>query len=189
MFSPVLKNSQRIRLDYLRNMKNLIAFTFLFCFGASVMAQSTLTPTDNIRIFGEIEKEVSYCIEDILKFNAVNVEDQLIYNHAGEVKDTLNHLKGVLLKDFLKDVKFNYNKPKELNEFYFVFTASDGYRVVFSWNEIYNSEAGNSFYIITKMKGKSMKELDQRIVFLSSKDLKSGRRYIKCLQSIEIRKL
>jgi len=61
--------------------------------------------------------------------------------------------------------------------------------VVFSWNEIYNSEAGNSFYIITEMKGKSMKELDQRVVFLSSKDLKSGRRYIKCLQSIEIRKL
>ena len=98
-------------------------------------------------------------------------------------------MKGVPLKDFLKDVKFNYNKSKELNEFYFVFTASDGYRVVFSWNEIYNSEAGNSFYIITEMKGKSMKELDQRIVFLSSKDLKSGRRYIKCLQSIEVKKL
>ncbi len=39
------------------------------------------------------------------------------------------------------------------------------------------------------MKGKSMKELDQRIAFLSSKDLKSGRRYIKCLQSIEVKKL
>ena len=170
-------------------MKNLIAFTFLFFLGASAMAQSTLTPTDNIQIFGAIEKEVSSSIDDILKFNAVNVEDQLIYNHAGEVKDTLNHMKGVPLKDFLKDVKFNYNKPKELNEFYFVFTASDGYRVVFSWNEIYNSETGNSFYIITEMKGKSMKELDQRIVFLSSKDLKSGRPYIKCLQSIEIRNL
>ena len=170
-------------------MKNFFAITFLYCFAVASMAQSTLTPTNNIRIFGAIEKEVSYSIEDILKFNAVNVEDQLIYNHAGEVKDTLNHMKGVPLKDFLKDVKFNYNKSKELNEFYFVFTASDGYRVVFSWNEIYNSEAGNSFYIITEMKGKSMKELDQRIVFLSSKDLKSGRRYIKCLQSIEVKKL
>ena len=153
------------------------------------ISQAKLTPTANIRIFGAIQKELSYSIDDILKFNAVNVEDQLIYNHAGEVKDTLNRLKGLPLKDFLRDINYKYEKPKELNEFYFVFSASDGYRVVFSWNEIYNSEAGNSFYIITEMKGKSMKELDQRIVFLSSKDLKSGRRYIKCLQSIEIRRL
>ena len=72
---------------------------------------------------------------------------------------------------------------------YFVFTASDGYRVVFSWNEIYNSESGKSFYIITEMKGKSLLEMDQRIAFLSSKDLKSGRRYIKCLESIEVKKI
>jgi len=170
-------------------MKDTLVFICIFCVGILANAQSKIPPTDNIRIFGAIEKEASYNIDDILKFNSANVEDQLIFNHAGEVKDTLNHMKGVPLKDFLKDVKFNYNKPKELNEFYFVFTASDGYRVVFSWNEIYNSEAGNSFYIITEIKGKSMKELDQRIVFLSSKDLKSGRRYIKCLQSIEIRKL
>jgi len=170
-------------------MKNFLSFFCVFCISVIALAQPSLTPTNNIRIFGAIEKELSYSVDDILKFNAVNVEDQLIYNHAGEVKDTLNHLKGVPLKDFLKDVKFNYNKPKELNEFYFVFSGSDGYRVVFSWNEIYNSEAGNSFYIITEMKGKSMKELDQRIVFLSSKDLKSGRRYIKCLQSIDVKKL
>lgn len=168
--------------------KNLILIS-LFCFSIIANAQPPIIPTNNIRIFGAIEKEVSYSIEDILKFSAINVEDQLIYNHAGEVKDTLNHLKGVPLKDFMKSIEFKYEKPKELNEFYFVFSASDGYRVVFSWNEIYNSEAGNSFYIITEMKGQSMKELDQRIVFLSSKDLKSGRRYIKCLQSIEIRML
>ena len=68
-------------------------------------------------------------------------------------------------------------------------TASDAYRVVFSWNEIYNTEAGNFLYFITEMKGKKMQDLEQRMVFLSAKDIKSGRRYIKCLQSIEIRRL
>jgi hypothetical protein len=170
-------------------MKRILAFVSIIFLSIAVRSQPTIIPTNDIRIFGAIEKVVNYSFDDILKFNTVNVEDQLIYNHSGDVKDTLNLLKGVPLKDFLRDVQYTYEKPKELNEFYFVFTASDGYRVVFSWNEIYNSEAGNSFYIITEMKGKSMKELDQRIVFLSSKDLKSGRRYIKCLQSIEIRKL
>lgn len=170
-------------------MKNFFAIAFLLFFSTHANAQTKLSPTNNIRIFGEIEHEVNYSVDEIIKFPTCDVEDQLIFNHEGQVKDTLNYLKGVTLKDFLKEVKYKYEKPKELNEFYFVFTASDGYRVVFSWNEIYNSEAGNSFYIITEMKGKSMKELDQRIVFLSSKDLKSGRRYIKCLQSIEVKRL
>lgn len=170
-------------------MKGTFAFICIFCVGILANAQSKISPTNNIRIFGEIEQEVNYSIGEIINFPTYDVEDQLIFNHEGQVKDTLNNLKGVALKYFLKEVKYKYEKPKELNEFYFVFTASDGYRVVFSWNEIYNSEAGNSFYIITEMKGKSMKELDQRIAFLSSKDLKSGRRYIKCLQSIEVKKL
>ncbi|MBK9592619.1 MAG: hypothetical protein IPO32_14365 [Crocinitomicaceae bacterium] len=66
-----------------------------------------------------------------------------------------------------------------MNEFYFIFTASDGYKVVFSWNEIYNSHAGNQFFILTEMEGKKIGEMNQRIVFISTADLQTGRRYIK----------
>ena len=170
-------------------MKNFFAITFLFCFSTLAMAQTKLTPTTSIRVFGEIEKETTITLESLGQMKQEIVVDQLIYNHNGEVKDTLKNMKGVSLKEALSQVKFKYEKPKELNEFYFVFTASDGYRVVFSWNEIYNTEAGNFLYFITEMKGKKMQDLDQRMVFLSAKDIKSGRRYIKCLQSIEIRRL
>ena len=170
-------------------MKNFIAIAFLFCSSVAGITQSTLVPTTSIRVFGEIEKEATITLESLGQMKQETVVDQLIYNHNGEVKDTLNNMKGVSLKEALSQVKFKYEKPKELNEFFFVFTASDGYRVVFSWNEIYNTEAGNFFYFITEMKGKKMQDLEQRIVFLSAKDIKSGRRYIKCLQSIEIRRL
>ena len=66
------------------------------------------------------------------------------------------------------------------DRFYFVFIASDGYRVVFSWNEIYNTETGNNFFIVTEMEGKKLYDVDQRIIFISTADLKTGRRYI-CL--------
>ena len=170
-------------------MKKFLSIAILFCFNVIANAQTTLTPTTSIRIFGEVEKEFALSIDELKQMKQESIEDQLIYNHKGEVKDTLNNMKGVLLKLALNQVKFKYEKPKELNEFYFVFTASDGYRVVFSWNEIYNSDAGNYFYFITEMKGKELKDLDQRFIFLSSKDLKSGKRYIKCLDSIEIRRL
>ena len=75
------------------------------------------------------------------------------------------------------------------DRFYFVFIASDGYRVVFSWNEIYNTETGNNFFIVTEMEGKKLYDVDQRIIFISTADLKTGRRYIKGLEKIEVRQL
>jgi hypothetical protein len=89
----------------------------------------------------------------------------------------------------LASILYVYDKPKFLNEFFFVFIASDGYRVIFSWNEIYNTETGNNFFIVTEMEGKKLKYLGQRILFISTGDLKTGRRYIKGLEKIEVRQL
>ena len=65
--------------------------------------------------------------------------------------------------------------------------ASDGYKVVFSWNKIYNT--GNNFFIVTELEGKKLRELDQRIVFISTADLKTGRRYINGLTKIEVKRV
>ena len=130
------------------------------------------------------------CIRDSLDtFPKTAIKDQIIFNHNGEVKDTLTGMSGVPLKTLLASIIYVYDKPKFLNEFYFVFIASDGYRVVFSWNEIYNTETGNNFFIVTEMEGKKLYDVDQRIIFISTADLKTGRRYIKGLEKIEVRQL
>jgi tRNA U34 2-thiouridine synthase MnmA/TrmU len=124
-----------------------------------------------------------------MRFQKLLFADQTLYNHKGEVKSTVKNMKGVLLKTVLESIEFEYDKPKELNEFYFVFVATDGYKVVFSWNEIYNTEAGNNFYIVTELEGKKMKDMDQRMLFISTADLKSGRRYIKALEKIQVKRV
>jgi len=133
----------------------------------SLTAQKEVISSDSIRIFGEIEKFVMFHFNFIDSFKAETVADQILYNHKGEVKDTIKSLKGIKLKDLLKSVKFKYDKPKQLNEFYFVLRATDGYKVVLSWNEIYNNEAGNHYFIITQMNGKPMNQMPQRILFLA----------------------
>lgn len=90
---------------------------------------------------------------------------------------------------FIIIIEFQNEKPRELNEFYFVLTASDGYKVVLSCNEVYNTEAGNEYFQVTDMKGKSINDIEQRILFISTADIKSSRRYIKGLQTIEVKRL
>lgn len=89
-------------------MKNFFAITFLFCFSVAGITQSTLVPTTSIRVFGEIEKETTITLESLRQMKQETVVDQLIYNHNGDVKDTLKNMKGVSLKEALRQVKFKY---------------------------------------------------------------------------------
>ncbi len=163
--------------------------TFAVLISTGTVSQRMVLPTDSFSIQGKIAKEVVFTMAELDTFSKVMIKDQIIYNQKGEPKDTVKNLKGILLKDLLISVEYLYDKPRQLNEFYFVFTASDGYRVVFSWNEIYNTEAGNQFYIVTEMGGMTLKEMEERILFISTADLKAGRRYIKGLKSIEVKQL
>jgi hypothetical protein len=153
------------------------------------VSQRMVSSTDSFIIQGKLSRALVVMVDDLDTFPKVRIEDQVIHNHKGEPKDTVTNIKGVLLKTIMAPVEFLYDKPRQLNEFYFVFASSDGYKVVFSWNEIYNTEAGNQFYIVTEMEGKSLREMDERILFISTADLKTGRRYIKGLQTIDVRQI
>lgn len=163
----------------------LVAFTVFNL----IATAHDITPTKEFKVHGDVKAEKVVTIEELLKMNQATLNDVNIKNHKGDEKSTIKGLKGVLLKDVLKDVAFVYEKPKELSEFYFVFTASDGYRNVYSWNEIYNTTIGDQLYIITQRDGMSITDMDSRIQVISLADINSGRRYLKGLASIEVRKV
>jgi hypothetical protein len=102
----------------------------------------------------------------------------------GEAKQ----LKGILLRDVLESIEIKSESPKQLSEFYFVCKATDGYKVVFSWNEIHNSKVGDAVFIITEKVGKPAEQLPESILLLSPQDFKTGRRHIKSLQLIEVKR-
>ena len=101
-------------------------------------------------------------------------------------KEEAKQVKAVLVKDLLDSVEFAYESRKELNQFYFKFEAADGYTIVYSFNEIYNTETGNHLYVVTEMNDKPISELENRILLLTTSDIKSGSRNIKWLKRIVV---
>ncbi|MGZ8518349.1 MAG: hypothetical protein ACXWWD_13410 [Chitinophagaceae bacterium] len=73
-----------------------------------------------------------------------------------------------------------------MSEFYITCIASDNYKVVFSWNEIFNSDTGDQLLIITEGNGQKGDEMADSIALLSPSDRATGRRYVKGLQKIVI---
>ena len=154
----------------------------------ATFGQKEYKPTSSFVISGEVKAPVTIQIADLSKWKSVSIGDVVITNHLGERKSEAKGLKGVLLKDVLGSVEINSESPKVLSEYYFICKASDGYTVVYSWNEIFNSSVGDTAYIVTEKDGKPASSMDDAIVMISSKDFKTGRRHVKALASIEVKR-
>ena len=164
-------------------MKKLTVIIFVL-FSINVGAQKLITPTNEFFATGAVKSEQKFSSADIEKIVSVNIPDLIISNHKGEPRDTLRNLKGFLMKNLLKDVALKEDNPKLYSEFYFTFIASDNYKVVYSWNEIFNTPTGDNLYIVTSINGDSFEKMKNRILVVTPTDYRTGRRYIKCLSKI-----
>ncbi|GIL24317.1 MAG: hypothetical protein BroJett042_28300 [Bacteroidota bacterium] len=160
---------------------------FLLFINISVFAQKNES-TKSFQITGEVKSERKISIADFAGYRESALGDVVITNHLGEVKSTQKNLKGILLHDILEKVEFKTPGPKELSTFYIVCKATDGYTIVYSWNEIFNNPAGEAIYLITSNNGVAAGNLEESILMISPRDYKTGRRYLKGLAEVQIKR-
>ena len=163
-------------------------FSWLLVVTQALFAQGSFPSTSSFQVTGEVEKSVTFGYADLNKLKIHNIGTITITNHLGEKKSDVKGLKGVLLKDVLQDVKISSPGPKQLSEYFFTCKSVDGYTVVYSWNELFNNPAGEKIFLVTEKEGKQIEALPESILMVSPADYKTGRRYLKSLQSISVGK-
>lgn len=169
-------------------MKGVLIFCFLLS-TTILKAQHDSHPTENVLIEGKIKATNGFSLNDLKGYKTIAVDSLVIYNHLMEKKRTLKNIKGVLLKELLAKVEFDVTSPKLLSEFYITCIAADGYKVVFSWNEIFNSDEGNHLMIVTEENGLTGTEMKDRIAILCPTDIATGRRYVQGLEKIIVERV
>jgi hypothetical protein len=162
---------------------------FLFFIGLLIFQLSEAqTTSDNFTVSGEVLKAETIDIAKLSGYTQVHLDSLRIYTHDMQPKGLMKNINGVLLKDILSAIPFNNENPKVLSEYFIECEATDGYIVLFSWNEIFNSETGKHVMIITSKNGTNADKLDDRIALVSPTDQATGRRYVKWLNRIIIRR-
>lgn len=147
-----------------------------------LFAQHISCHTTSFTINGKVKAARTVDVKTLDSFTTVSIPDVTITNHKGEVKRTITGLKGVLLKDILQQVEIDIDNPKILSEFYLVFTACDGYKVVYSWNELFNSATRNNVYLVKEKDGANLSSI-------TPSDMMTGRRYVQGLSAITLYKV
>ncbi|GAA4929770.1 hypothetical protein [Mucilaginibacter defluvii] len=122
------------------------------------------------------------------KIQGIYIDSLNTTSHTGAFKHKDEKLKGILLKDVLSNTKFNVSNPKLLSELYLVCVASDGYKVVYSWNELYNTAVGETVFMLVEKNGVDINVMPESIQMLSARDYKTGRRYLHNLSKIVVAK-
>ena len=92
----------------------LLAAAFI---SISVSAQKDNKPTETITVSGEIINELHFSIDQLLQMKQQKVKDLVITNHLGEKKGEAKNMKGVPVKELLKDLLLKEDNPKLYSEF------------------------------------------------------------------------
>lgn len=154
----------------------------IFFFSLTINAQKGRS----ISVSGDIAKPLAIQLDDLKKFKSYTLDSLAIFNHKMEYKSTLKNLKGVLLKDVLEQAEFSVKSPKQLSEFYIVCIAEDNYKVVFSWNELFNSVTGEKTMIVT---GHNESAEAKGLMLVTPTDKATGRRYVKDFAKVVIKQV
>ncbi len=165
-------------------MKNCFLLLLCMLMGIGLLAQNNFS-TDVLIITGKVKKEKTFSLDQI-RANRTVLLGEVNISCSPKQKEDAKGVKAIMVKDLIDSVKFDYPSGKMLNQFYFKFEASDGYAVVFSFNEIYNTETGKQLYIVTGKDGIDIANMDNRILMLSNSDLKPGSRNLKGLKRIVV---
>jgi hypothetical protein len=164
----------------MHNMKYIIiALLFL---GFTAKAQES----KQFVIEGKVKAPLTITLDNLSTYKSVSLDSMTIFNHLMQRKSSIKNIKGVLLKDILAKVEIDAASPKTLSEYYLVFTATDNYKVVYSWNEIFNSPTGNQVLVLVSYDTNPAKAEKGNIAIITPGDFATGRRFVKGLSKISI---
>ncbi len=153
------------------------------------LAQNEIEASNEFTIEGLVETPLVIHLDSFDNHVTTEIDSLIITNHLGQRKSTLKNLRVIPIRAFLSQVKIKVDNPKYLSEFYFVFIATDGYKVVFSWNELFNNPIGKEIFIIIEKNKVKIDKLEDRISIFSRTDVMTGRRYVKSLKKIVVQRV
>jgi DMSO/TMAO reductase YedYZ molybdopterin-dependent catalytic subunit len=146
-------------------------------------------PSQTVTVPGAVERALTLRAEELRHFPPQLIVELRLASRSGAEPDKPGVVRGVRLRDILeqaKVVKRDHNTVKKLAV---IAAASDGYKVIFSWSEIFNSDAGDSVLALVEREGKPLAADEGPLALISGKDIRTGPRHVKWLQSIEVRQI
>lgn len=145
--------------------------------------------TRDITVSGAVEHRLNLSVDELREFSPQQIGEVPLVCQSGANVGKLENLKGVRLRDLLEKAVIKAPNHNDVKKMAIVASASDGYKVVFSWSEVFNSPIGDGVVVFFEKDGLPLADDEGRIAMVSSRDIRTGPRHVKWLKSIEVIKI
>lgn len=146
-------------------------------------------PSGRVAIGGAVQQSLSLGVEDLRQFPPDQIVTLPMPARAGDDPSKSSVLKGVKLKAILERAKILTADHNTVKKLAIIASATDGYKVVFSWSELFNAELGDAALVLFERDGQPLSASEGPLALISGKDLRTGPRHVKWLQSVEVRQI
>jgi DMSO/TMAO reductase YedYZ molybdopterin-dependent catalytic subunit len=179
--------------ERLRRVLPAAALACLLCIAFAASAQGAgPAPAIRLVVAGSVESKQVLGLSDLRALPVRRVEDQRQVRLGGSVPAepaAVRSYTGVLLRDIVAAAKPTEDGRHELRRSVVVVTASDGYRVVFSWAELFLSPIGDGAIVVFERDGTPLAANEGPLAVVSLRDIQPGPRHVKWLEKIELRRI
>lgn len=154
------------------------------------LAQTPAAPALTVK--GNVERELTLSLDELKKLPAQRIEDVRVVREQGAAtaaQEIARRYAGCLLREVLDRAKLVEKNRMDLRKSVVIVTASDGYRAVFSWAELYLSPIGDGVLVVYERDGAALPDTEGPLALVSLKDTRPGPRHVKWLRTIEVRAL
>lgn len=173
----------------MRRTSCLVLAATLLAGHASVLAGPAAPPPvpgQRLAITGIVEHTLDLGVDALRQRPAAQIVELQLPGREGGSQATV---RGVRLRDLVDEAKVQVRDHNTVKKVALIASASDGYKVVFSWSELFNSPLGDSVLVLFERDGKPLPKDEGALALISGKDLRTGPRHVKWLQSIEVRQI
>jgi hypothetical protein len=146
-------------------------------------------PSRSVTVSGVVERTLTLRADELRQYPPQQIVELKLAGSGGAEASKPSVVRGVRLRDILDQAKIVKRDHNTIKKLAIIAGATDGYKAVFSWNEIFNSDAGDSVLVLFDRDGKPLAAEEGTIALISGKDTKTGPRHVKWLQSIEVRQV
>jgi hypothetical protein len=143
-------------------------------------------PSQTLTVGGNVSKRL---ILDVAALRSREPSQVLAVPLADKDGNPASMVRGIRLRDLLEEAKLVTQDSHTLKKTVVIARAVDGYNAVFSWNELFNSLAGESVLVLYERDGNPLAKEEGPIALISAKDLRTGPRHVRWLKEIEVRQV
>jgi hypothetical protein len=149
------------------------------------VGQPDLEP-NKLVVTGRVTRPLELGMEKLRAMDTEEIADLMIICGDGDPKGNIRNCKGILLENVIRMADVIKEEHNDTKKMFIVVSAHDGYKVVFSWQEIFNTSVGGGVMILLERDGKTLDGEQGQLELISAEDYFTGSRYVRGLKNIEV---